>query len=134
MKKLVIGIMLLFALFVHSEEFELLTKEQAKQYIINSWPDGIINDIIKLDYIEHMTLDIQMPSISLIREGPDIIVKYSNTGIAKLGPLEYSIIIPEVRFSSFIDPPNNILSNMLWLSGGLIAGVGITILIINTVK
>jgi hypothetical protein len=109
---------------VYSEEYIKMNETQVMYYLETTPFEQVINDIIKLDYIEHVQPEIEQPEVEIIIKDNIAIVKIKPIKMTIGDYLDYTIEIDSIEVEI---PESN--EKYIWGAAGVATGVLAAILI-----
>ena len=130
---ILIGVLLLICSLSHTDDYELLTLEEAINYIQNQDINLLAQDIINLDFLENNAPQIPHPKYTavLLENGDLLIFPIQSEVNANFGHLHYIITYPEYLIEDFGARPSPRGNIIIGIGAGVIAITTITILIIQ---
>lgn len=105
---LVILFSLATVVIAHAEPYVPLTPAQAAAWIQLAGPDAVVQDIIKLDWIEHTPFVVHMPDMTPVLKGRELVVGWQGTALVSVPDptgksyLEAMVTLQEAKFPGFV--------------------------------
>jgi len=78
-----------WTIFAQESDYVKLTRDEAKAYLKSASLDGLIDDVIKLDYIEHAVPGVVLPQAVIAVQDRDVILTWIDEGLVEVSVKPY---------------------------------------------